>query len=274
MFVGGNPLVFSDPDGRDRIIKTTTIYEFGNGNSITLTSTKVIKGDFIKLQVKGQNGTIHYQYYDTRVETTNYINARTGESTGGSTYSPPSTLSFISDYDIGTLSGKIGRAWEVLKNKFNNSVSDQHEGTQPGGGIMFTSLTGEGTDRGPKRAFVDASPEAIDLLVGTIGQSISTLEAKKRAEHVMEAVERMIVGGTEAGSNAADLIEKMKNDATTNAKPQPVSQTVLAPSRGVIRDPKTNQVRGYGVKTVDSIPSNNSTTPDTIRTTKYKKPNR
>ncbi len=268
MFVGGNPLVFADPDGRDRIIKTTTVYEFGNGNSITLTSTKVIKGDFIKLQVRDNSGAIHYQYYDTKVETTNYINAGTGESTGGVTYASPGTLSFISDYDIGTLSGKIGRGWEVFKSKFHNLVSEQHEGDRPGGGIMFTSVMGEGTDRGPKSTFVDATPESIDFLVSTIGQLKNTGGANDRAKNVVEAIEQ-IVGSLETGNNIANLI----TDGSTNTKPPPVKQTVFAPPAEVIRDPKTKQVRSYLVKKIDSVLSHNTSTPDTIRTTKYKKPN-
>lgn len=225
MFVAGNPLVFADPDGRDRIIKTTTIYEFDNGNSIALTSTKIIKGDFIKLQIRDNSGAVHYQYYDTKVETTNYINAGTGESTGSVTYSSPGTLSFTSDYDIGTLSGTVGRNWEIFKEKWHNLVSEQHEGEHSGGGIMFTSSIGEATDRGPKRPFADATPESIDDLVAMIGQLKTTVDARERAIDVLEAIEKSGVGGLETGNNAAELIETIKNSIPNSDNTNNSNQT-------------------------------------------------
>lgn len=168
------------------------------------------------------------------------------------------------------MSGKVGSAWEVFKNNFNNLVSEQHERVQSGGGIMFTFSMGEGTDRDPKRTFVDAKPENIDLMVSTIGQLKTTAEAGS-INSVLDVIEKF-VGSLETGRNVRDLIQEMKEDLERNTKPPPVTQIILALARGVIRDSETKRLKEYDVSTVERIESYNNKTPDTIRTIKYKKP--
>ncbi|MBP6432623.1 MAG: hypothetical protein KA319_12725, partial [Ferruginibacter sp.] len=87
----------------------------------------------------------------------------------------------------------------------------------------------------------------------------------------------VIVDANSVKETVSDAIEGKDNNTINsydgNSKPKPVEQTVQAPSKDVKRDPNTKKVIGYTISSRDSIPSHNNKTPDTIRTTKYKKPN-
>src|SRR5690606_30107790 len=80
VYVANNPIIFLDPDGKDRIITHTVTYEFGDGESLTLTKTEVIKGEYYKHV--GENGK--YYYYDTHETTSTFIKVGKGEKYSGS----------------------------------------------------------------------------------------------------------------------------------------------------------------------------------------------
>jgi len=159
-FCGGSPIVFIDPDGKDRIITTHITREFADGTSVTITRTKVITGldTYRKVQIYDAHGkpTGKYEYHDI-YETKSTIYNSKGEYAGGSASSLTDTeVQFTSDNDLDTRWGRL------VESAYDRN--DRKEGhRKSGGGIAFTSKYGQGG--GPTADFTDAQMENIDGLM-------------------------------------------------------------------------------------------------------------
>jgi RHS repeat-associated protein len=166
LFVGGNPIVFIDPDGKDRIITTHTTREFADGTSVTVTRTKVITGlgTYQKVQIYDAHGkpTGRYEYHDIYETKTTIYNSK-GQNAGGSASAlTGNNVQFTSDNDLDT---RWGRLVESLYDR-----SDRNEGHRKGGGgIEFTSKYGQGG--GPSADFTDAQMENIDGIMNAFGMA-------------------------------------------------------------------------------------------------------
>lgn len=206
-YVAGNPIIYKDPDGKDKIITTVKNYDLGNGNSISITTIKVVSGEYLKYKFYDvQKGAFKYNYYDQHQTVSEYYDL-SGKNQGyGGNVTVTAGLAVTTDYDLDNFTDrqlyKIAKWW--------NNIKESHEGVRNGGGIMFTSEFGEGTDKGPKSTYIDATPENLDALVAAISQLKTTVDAEHRAENILEAIERTVAGGIETGGNVADLIKKMK----------------------------------------------------------------
>jgi RHS repeat-associated protein len=204
LYTGGNPITFRDIDGKDRIVVHTTIYDLGGGATLTLTSTHVIKGEY--LQYQAANG--QYNYYDQTEYSTTFVDVNKGTTEQGGSMNVTGPLKFTSKYDITTISGKLGRYGEEVQDLWNGINSeDNKQGARDGGGIMFTSSEGRGLGKGPISTHVDDLPINIDAIVGTLGQLMRTTNAADRAKTVLEAVEKD-VDAMETGSDLGDKLKE------------------------------------------------------------------
>jgi RHS repeat-associated protein len=161
VWVSNSPIFFKDADGRDKVITTTLIYELGNGKTFTITHTQVKTSleDYLQeavLSSDGKASILRYNYYDVFETHTRYYNAK-GESTGSSDlYDQKFTSNpqIVSKNDFSNFWGRMG----YLASK--NSRKEKHRN---GGGIVFTSSSGQGG--GPTASNPDGQSENIDLFV-------------------------------------------------------------------------------------------------------------
>ncbi|GAA4321054.1 hypothetical protein GCM10023184_06560 [Flaviaesturariibacter amylovorans] len=165
-YCGGNPIVFRDPDGNDRIITTVLTRQATDGTTITITRRVVVRGleTYRKVQQYDTDGkpTGNFEYYDTYETHFTTINSKGQKIFGSSHYSSGNTIQFVSDNDLDT---KWGRFMEGLYDR-----EPRKEGHRKGGGgIGFTSASGQGG--GPTADFPDAYLENIDMLMGAFGQA-------------------------------------------------------------------------------------------------------
>jgi RHS repeat-associated protein len=222
LFVGGNPLVYNDPDGKDRVITTLVTRYLGDGSIVVVTKVEVSKGldTYHKTIQYGSNGKPngYYEYrdiYETRTETYN----ERGELVGvGTIVVLSDRVQLLSTNDLSTTSGRVmERVFGVMKRVFPSEKNR--------GGIVCTSKYG-GNSMSKPVPFPDGQPENIDILIsaaksveyaGTI-ESFAHLvkeigEAHKKLEKVAVAVEivKQIAQSVVIAKKSEEAIKKISN---------------------------------------------------------------
>lgn len=182
-----NPISFIDPDGRDRIRTTNYTYELEDGSSITFTRTQKINNDLQRVAVYDDNGNITgYDWHDIQ-ETAGVTYNSKGEIVGGGLGEDGQSILAQNLGDLRTHTDGKSEAWAKIKTAFSGG-----EPFREGGGIMFTSLSGQGG--GPKSRYVDAQPESIDAMISALSISGTALGQKQlgtvmdKLEYIKEAV--------------------------------------------------------------------------------------
>jgi RHS repeat-associated protein len=172
VFVANSPLAFIDKDGKDKIIIHNTIFEYGNGITVTVTKIEVIKGVFETY--KRDDGK--YEYYDIVETRPEYV------VSGNSFASGPGTNSFSTiyrgalDIDINEINTKhfLGSLVQMSVEKAFKEM-DRKQSYVNRGGIRFTSEHGENND-GPYSSYTDIKSENIDLLLAALkGMAVADL---------------------------------------------------------------------------------------------------
>jgi RHS repeat-associated protein len=170
IYGANNPISFIDPDGRDRIRTTNTTYELGNGESLTFVRTEKVSSELQKVAVFDKDGNITgYDWHDINENQSVTYNSEGKEIGGGASY----TKGAMRTHTEGS-----NESWAMLKVAFSGG-----ESFREGGGIMFTSASGQGG--GPRSKYVDAQPESIDALVSALSIAGTAL-GQGRLESVMD----------------------------------------------------------------------------------------
>jgi RHS repeat-associated protein len=165
MYGANNPISFIDPDGRDRIKTTNTTFELADGSSITFTTTRKASDELQKQEVYDKDGNITgYDWFDIN-ETQSVTYNSEGKVAG-------SGASFTRG-DKRTNTKFDNEEWAQFKAEY----LEKGEAFREGGGIMFTSQSGEGG--GPQSRYVDAQPENIDAMVAALSVSATALSQNK-----------------------------------------------------------------------------------------------
>ena len=141
----------------------------GNGESITFTKTEKLSSELQKREVKDSDGNITYDWYDIN-ETQSVIYNGERKAIGNG--------ALFTDGAKRTSTSVDNENWAILKSTFSDG-----ESFRKGGGIMFTSKSGQGG--GPKSRYVDAQPESIDAMVSVLSIAGNAL-GQNRLESVMD----------------------------------------------------------------------------------------
>jgi RHS repeat-associated protein len=173
MYGANNPISFIDPDGRDRIRTTYTTYEMGNGESITFSRNEKVSGELQKVAIYDEDGNITgYDWHDINETQSVTYNSEGNVIGGGASYTNGAKR---------THTDGSNESWAKLKVAFMGG-----ESFRQGGGIMFTSASGQGG--GPRSRYIDAQPESIDALVSALSVAGTAL-GQGRLESVMDKLE-------------------------------------------------------------------------------------
>jgi RHS repeat-associated protein len=213
LYCGGSPIVFIDPDGKDRIITTHTTREFADGTSVTVTRTKVITGldTYQKVQIYDAHGkpTGRYEYHDIYETKTTIYNSK-GQYAGGSASALTGTdVQFTSDNDLDTRWGRL------VESTYDRS--DRKEGHRKGGGgIVFTSKYGQGG--GPTADFTDAQMENIDGLMDAFGMAGDVANFESFRVKLAEIFTKKGIDKSEAALFVIDKIQEIIKQKTDNVK--------------------------------------------------------
>jgi RHS repeat-associated protein len=260
MYTGNNPILFIDPDGKDRIVTINLITNTGTYTLLQITTDKgVYKKVLNKLYISGGVEVNNYNIHET------YTIDVSNNATANQVMNFKSSTEFSNKYSTNIVSyaaDKLG-----MKD-FNdpNAVANVQE-------FGFT-LKGNGNG-GKFDFYTDANhKEELDLtkLLGAIdgfkdisGQFPSVIDLLKKVK-VSSGITQLLnkieqVGNIESASEALD-----------NAKPNPIKKTLHEPSKQVVRDPNSKKAVSWQMEHHDTIKSKNPSDPDTIRTIIYKKP--
>ena len=262
LYCGGSPIVFIDPDGKDRIISTMITREFADGRSVTVTKTEVLKGldTYRKVQQYDAHGkpTGRFEYHDI-IETHTTIYNSKGENVGGSTSNLTSdNVEFVSDNDLDTWSGR----WIQ---RLGGDADKEHR--NGGGGITFTSKRGEGG--APSADFTDKQMENIDALMDAASAVGNVADAKAFTTQVQGYLKSSGLEKKVAGLELFKLINNMvatfiPDDLPTSVPKVKQPYEGIAP--GTIVHP-SNFPRGSNVKVLTDSTGQTSEKPatDTIK---------
>ena len=198
-YVANNPLIFIDPDGRDRIITHTVTRELASGKSETVTTSLTYTGldSYQKRPVYNNDGSFSgaYTYHDTREAISEIYNQK-GENIGGSkAVLVDNDVRFTSKNDLDT---KWGRFKQSL---FGNGER---------GGIVFTSSMGQGAGPASPLNMPDAQMESVDFLLGAISQVGATVGASTKPNTFLEAI-NLLKDGLSTGGNIGDAVNAAKD---------------------------------------------------------------
>ena len=170
IYGANNPISFIDPDGRDRIRTTYTTYEIEKGESITFSRTEKVSSELRKVAVYDKDGIITgYDWHDINETQSVTYNSEGKVIGGGASYTNGAKR---------THTDGANENWARVKAAFSGG-----ESFREGGGIMFTSASGQGG--GPSSRYVDAQPESIDALVSALSIAGTAL-GQGRLETVMD----------------------------------------------------------------------------------------
>ena len=167
-----NPISFIDPTGKDRIRTTNYTYEMEDGSSVTLSKTVKVNSDLQKVATYDKDGNVTgYDWKDIN-ETAGVTYNSKGEVVGGGLGEDGNAVETLTLGATRTHTDSDNESYAKAKVWLSSKLSGG-EGFREGGGIMFTSASGEGG--GPKSRYVDASPENIDGLVSALSVAGSAL---------------------------------------------------------------------------------------------------
>ncbi len=262
-YVSNSPLLFMDPDGKDKIVTLTIINK--NGTQINI---KAVNPNYYYTQT-------NYGFYETTfskfdVTTNVVIEYSKPNKNGKPTGTVTTDIIRSSEKEI----SMIGYAVQNVE----NALTDRLPVVKEFGFVL--SGEGAGTGHTLDLGGFSETAELLDLstlmkAAGNFREYSGKLEVWDFAEDALKNTPKImkifsiadnVLDGTQA------TIDAVEAPPLATQKPKPVRETVIKGPKGVIRDPNTNKVTQYQSGEVQTIPSNNDKTPDTIRTTKYKAP--
>jgi RHS repeat-associated protein len=225
LFCGGNPIIFSDPNGEDRIIR---IYETKNGvTAFKMTVTYKAKGEY--WWGKASNRNIHIKYNTTQEITFNY-----DKMTNGSPEIIKGAVTESYSKQDGIMYDDLGKLFETAKNKlgFGEDI--------PRGGYSLTASTSTTQNAASEKngvpsgsinvdyvavlTYLVASPTSLEegvLTAGGAAVSLFSTKDEKGKPYVPESVTNTLEkagGKTDAGKGGRNKSNTMY--CTTCGLPQ------------------------------------------------------
>jgi len=229
-FTGDNPILFIDPDGRDRIITHYTTVEFADGSTFLLTKTTVEKG--VYNIYKGDDGKFHYS---------DIIETRTNFITGNAYTSGPGASTFTYNYR-GSLDFDLSKETNIysfvvqaqqVENAFKEKSGDKEPKYVDRGGIRFTSGKG-GNNGGPYSTYTDIKSENIDLLISAIkGMMVTDLGVSH--------IPSNIPAGFQNALNILDNIQKIAAGSGTISKWVKETKKLIPEGKTIVNCPICKQ---------------------------------
>ncbi|MFN0082452.1 MAG: RHS repeat domain-containing protein [Ferruginibacter sp.] len=241
LFVGANPIIFIDPDGKDRIIR---IYEKRNGKT-TYLKTLTEKGVY-KWGTAHYNQNIHMKmniHQDLTLDRDNNTQLRTAAVVGG--YQKENNEGF---------SG-VGKLIETASDWAKET---RGEGKSGRGGWTLTSEF----EMGPEAGLGVGKPSGsvnVDLVALALSFDLVGNDSWREAVY-------------ELGTNTIDLIDATENPLDRYVpevkKPKPIKVEKTVKGKWQYSNPDGGVTDG-GSTSTEVKPSNNPKTPDTIVITKH-----
>lgn len=256
LYTGGNPIIFADPDGRDRIIKTTVIGKDGKSSTITR-----VDKDFFLYREVDRPGFGNNSYYKANLE----INLTVDLSKGTTTYQEQEG---IKRHEISQGTYQLHRAG-VFFSKIAGGTDSDKRGSQPGGLTLTSEFSTNGD--GPKTDATKGSSGSVNIDLIMVAASTFSLPVEPLGTSIQDLPEwtSMVKDAVDAYKS---IQENQKSESIIGSTNSTLDKT---PGKQNSKPPEVveivNKQRQFSTQNDGSVRTTSAdpSKPDTLRKYRY-----